>query len=172
MSVHVYLEPEFNRKCVWRKIFSHHIDGGVFTDLEEAKKKNIHDENAKLFSILYDLESMRDEDGLFHLKLCYPTMIDEPFPCNEWKQSSNPVVESTVMGFVKIHLTWPEGPFDGEFGGLMKSSPWKNLMDDNPVEEQHWNSIGALALHNGKIPGPKPIIVSKSELYVFTHYTK
>ena len=113
---------------------------------------------------------MRDEHGLFHFKLCYPE-IDEPFPCNEWKQSSNPVVESTVKGFVKIHMTWPQGPFNGEFGGLMKSSPKKNLMDDEPVDFRHWNSVGALVLHHGKIPGPY-ILVKKSELYVLTNSTK
>ena len=166
------MEPEFNINCVWRKVFAHDVEGGVFSDLEEAQKKNIHDENAKLFSLLYDIESMRGEDGLFHFQLCYPEIVDEPFPCNEWKQSSNPVVESTVKGFVKIRLTWPEGPFNGEFNGLMKSSPWKNLLDDDPDDGQFWNSIGMVSLHGGKIPGPRKILVKKSELYVYVNKTK
>ena len=56
----------------WRKVYAHDLDGGVFANLEEAKKKNIDDENSKLFSRLYELESMRDNDGMFHFQLCHP----------------------------------------------------------------------------------------------------
>ena len=44
--------------------------GGLFANLEETKKKNVDDPEANLFSILYDLESMRNKDGDFHFKLC------------------------------------------------------------------------------------------------------
>ena len=48
----------------------------------ETKKKNIDDPEADLFSILYDLESMRNAEGVFHFKLCYPELAED-FPCNE-----------------------------------------------------------------------------------------
>ena len=156
----------------WRKIYAHDIDGGVFANLEEAKKKNVDDENSKLFSRLYDLESMRDNDGMFHFKLCHPERTEEDFPCNEWKQSSNPLVESKVTGFVGIRLTWPSRSDGKPFGGLMKSNPSQNLMDDDP-SGYWWNTVGTISEFGGKIPGPVAagpthIQVKKKELFVFT----
>ena len=55
----------------WRKV-AHDPAGGLFANLEEAKKKNVDDENAELFSTLYDLESMRNDARVFHFKLCQP----------------------------------------------------------------------------------------------------
>merc|ERR1712013_548766 len=135
----------------WRKVYGHHIDSGVFANLEEAKKKNVDDENSDLFSRLYDLESMRDDNGMFHFKLCYPERTEEDFPCNEWKQSSNPLMDSKVTGFVGIRLTWPLRSDGKPFGGFMKSNPGNNLMDDDPVAA-----------------GPTYIQVKKKELFVFT----
>ena len=155
----------------WTKIYAHDIDGGFFADLEEAKKKNVNDENAQLFSKLYDLESMKDNDGVFHFKLCHPELT-EAFPCNEWKQSSNPIVETSVSGFEGIRLTYPLRSDRKPFGGLMKSNPSENLMDDIPTN-YWWNSIGTIKAHGGKIPGPVSagkggISVKKKELYVYT----
>ena len=94
------------------------------------------------------------------------------FPCNEWKQSSNPMVESTVTGFVAIKLTWPLRSDGKPFGGLMKSTPSHNLMDDDP-SGNWWNTVGTISDFHGKIPGPvaagpTPIIVKKKELFAFT----
>ena len=155
----------------WTKVYSHDRAGGLFANLEEAKKKNVDDENAELFSILYDLESMRNDAGVFHFKLCHPERTEEAFPCNEWKQSSNPVLESTVTGFVAIRLTWPLRSDGQAFGGLMKSNPGNNLMDDDP-SAYWWNSVGTLSDYHGKIPGPvgagkNYIPVMKKQLFVY-----
>merc|ERR1712142_70468 len=176
-------EPKTTEKpgLTWRKIYSHDITGGLFADLEEAKKKNVDDEDAKLFSRLYDLESMKDDQGVFHFKLCYPERVDVDINCNEWKQSSNPVTESKVTDFQGIRLTWPLRSDLKPFGGLMKSTPDKNLMDDfdgpDPTGTRWWNSVGTLKSYKntGKIPGPvdkskKPILVEKKDLYVYTKY--
>ena len=156
----------------WRKVYGHQIDSGVFANLEEAKKKNVDDENSKLFSRLYDLESMRDDNGMFHFKLCYPERTEEDFPCNEWKQSSNPLMDSKVTGFVGIRLTWPLRSDGKPFGGLMKSNPGNNLMDDDP-SGYWWNTVGTISEFGGKIPGPVAagpthIQVKKKELFLFT----
>ena len=116
---------------------------------------------------------MRDNDGMFHFKLCHPEITEEDFPCNEWKQSSNPIVESQVTGFVGIRLTWPLRSDGKRFGGLMKSNPSHNLMDDDPSGGFWFNTVGTIQTHNGKIPGPvaegpTPIYVKKKELFVFT----
>ena len=155
----------------WKKIYAHDIAGGVFANLDEAKKKNVQNETAALFSILYDLESMRDSNGMFHFKLCYPERTEHDFPCNEWKQRSNPVVESTIQGFVGIHLTWPLRSDGGSFEGLLKSNPTYNLMDDDPGN-RWFNSVGTISYYKGQIPGPvlagsNGITVNKKEMYVY-----
>ena len=178
MTIFLHLSVLFTSGFVvtglsWRKIYGHDIDGGVFANLEEAKKKNIENENSQLFSKLYDLESMRDNDGMFHFKLCHPERTEEDFPCNEWKQSSNPVVESKVTDFVGIRLTWPLRSDGKPFGGLMKSSPHTNLIDDDP-SWFWWNSIGTISAYpHGGIPGPVAtgpthIQVKKKELFVLS----
>merc|ERR1712013_195064 len=165
---------KFTKDLQWSKIYGHDIDGGVFANLEEAKKKNVDDENSKLFSRLYDLESMWDDNGMFHFKLCYPERTEEDFPCNEWKQSSNPLMDSKVTGFVGIRLTWPLRSDGKPFGGLMKSTPQTNLIDDDP-SWFWWNSIGTISAypHGPGIPGPVAagpthIVVKKKELFVLT----
>ena len=111
---------------------------------------------------------MRDNNGVFHFKLCHPELTEEAFPCNEWKQSSNPAVESRVTGFQGIHLTWPLRSDGKPFGGLLKSNPNENLIDD--WEGHFWyNSVGTIAAYEGKIPGPLGIWVKKKELYVKTN---
>ena len=59
--------------------------GGLFANLDETKKKNIDDPEADLFSILYDLESMRNAEGVFHFKLCYPELAKAFLAMNGFK---------------------------------------------------------------------------------------
>ena len=115
---------------------------------------------------------MKDDDEVFHFKLCYPEMTEEEFPCLEWKQSSNPLKEPKVTGFVGIRLNWPLRSDNKPFGGLMKSNPGQNLMDDFEGN-WWWNSIGTIQSFQGKIPGPvrkdrKHIGVKKKVLYCYT----
>ena len=152
----------------WRKIFSHDISGGLFDNLISASRMNVGNESALLYSILYDLELMRDDSGVFHFKLCYPELTQHEFPCNEWTQSSNPVTHSQVKNFVSIHLTWPNRADGKPFAGLMRSNPGHNLMDDDPSEELWWNSVGTIQDYQGKIPGPANVTVSRKEFYVYT----
>ena len=82
---------------IWQKVFSHDTAGGLFANLEEGKQKNTDNEDAALFSILYNLESMRNDEGMFHFKLCYPERTEYQFPCNEWIQSS---IHSFIHSFI------------------------------------------------------------------------
>ena len=147
----------------WKKVYSHNSVGGVFADNEEAKNKNNDDENADLYSILYDLESFRKAGG-FHFKLCYP----EVSKCNEWVQTSNPVEESTITGFSAITLTWTKNSLDNPWLGIGLSPPSPHsLIDDFPTHDYWWTSIGTLRLLSGdKIPGPKGNLVTKNALFV------
>ena len=152
----------------WRKIYTHDISGGFFENLISASRMNVGNESALLYSILYDLDLMRDDSGVFHFKLCYPELTQHAFPCNEWIQSSNPVTHSLVKDFVSIHLTWPNRADGKPFAGLMRSNPGHNLMDDDPSEELWWNSVGTIQDYQGKIPGPANVTVSRKEFYVYT----
>ena len=118
---------------------------------------------------------MRNDEGVFHFKLCYPELTKHDFPCNEWIQSSNPLLESTITGYAAINVIWTQdgigGPFQGL--GLSPKSYSYNLIDAAPNHAYWWYSIGTLIYHGGPdtIPGPvtsggEGIIVKKNELYV------
>merc|ERR1719347_2514099 len=111
---------------------------------------------------------MRDDNGVFHFKLCYPDLTQHEFPCNEWKQSSNPVTHSQVEDFVALRLTWPLRADGQPFVGLMSSNTGQNLMDDNPSEDYWWNSVGTIKDYEGKILGPGNITVTRKQLFVYT----
>ena len=129
--------------------------GGLFANLDETKKKNIDDPEADLSSILYDLESMRNKDRVFHFKLCYQELTQFDFPCNEWMQSSNPVTESTITGFDGITLTFPKTDV-GSFQGLgLSPSSKANLIDNSPSSGNWWYSIGTISnFGSGTVPDP------------------
>ena len=155
----------------WKKVYSHDTSGGLFANLEEAKRKNIDDENALLYSILYNLEAYRTTQGYFHFKLCYPELTQFPFPCNEWTQTSNPVLESKITDYNAIHITWSKDGINRPFHGigLSPNSKAYNLIDDAPDHGNWWSSIGSIRNHpagSSTIPGPLNNEVKKAELYV------
>ena len=90
----------------WAKVFYHDTSAGLFTDADDAKNKNSDYPNAPMFSILDQLEGMRDGKGRFHLKLCYPELTEFNPPCNEWIQTSNPATEETITGYEEVQLTF------------------------------------------------------------------
>ena len=49
---------------------------GFFKDQKEALNKNADNEDADMFSILYQLEQYRNCEGDFHFKLCYPELAE------------------------------------------------------------------------------------------------
>ena len=113
---------------------------------------------------------MRNDDGVFHFKLCYPELSEE-FPCNEWIQSSNPVTESNITGYSGVKLTYPKNGIGGPFQGLGLSplSFGYNLIDDAPSHGNWFSSIGTIkaGIGPGIIPGPSgEPAVKKNELYV------
>jgi len=115
---------------------------------------------------------MRNAEGVFHFKLCYPELA-EYFPCNEWIQSSNPVTHQAITGFAGITVTWNSNGNGngGTFQGLGLSPPsFKyNLIDAAPGSEYWWFSIGPLIhypLVPDTVPGPYPTAVKRVELSV------
>ena len=130
----------------------------MFADPKDAMNKNPDNENAKLFSILDKLEMFRDEEGNFHLKLCYPKVKYTAIsPCNEWKQSSNPVFEPKVTGYKPMRLAFHKNSA-GIFAGLGPSTATTStLIDEKPHGNGNWFfAVGALKFWHKKdtIPGP------------------
>ena len=130
--------------------------------------KNSDNENGDRFSILNKLEDFRTCRGHFHFKICYPELAENfSFPCNEWIQTSNPVLDSITRDFKPIHLTFKSAHSD--FKGLAKSERGEEetLIEDFPHQyNSRAFSVGTLKGREGKIPGPGHILVEKVVLYV------
>ena len=48
--------------------------------------------------------------GYFHFKLCYyGVTVDGGEPCNEWKQTSDPTLETEITGFEAVGLAFDKG---------------------------------------------------------------
>ena len=90
--------------------------GGLFKSRSDALSKNPENEDAKLFSILDELENYRGQDGNLQFKLCYP----EFGKCNEWIQLSDPVKETRIRGFKAISLAFQKRGDLRPWGGLGK----------------------------------------------------
>ena len=157
----------------WKKVYSFHHPAslgteGYFQDANEAMNKNSDDENGEMFSILNKLEDFRTCRGHFHFKICYPELAENfSFPCNEWIQTSNPVLDSITRDFKPIHLTFKSAHSD--FKGLAKSERGEEetLIEDFPHQyNSRAFSVGTLKGREGKIPGPGHILVEKVVLYV------
>ena len=152
------------------KVFSHSTAAGVFASIEDALNRNSDNPEAPLFSILGQLESYRNAEGNFHLKLCYPERKKPKLGhCNEWLQSSNPAIEGKIAGYRKIHLAFLKNGAGRPWGGLGRSGrSGSALMDDTGSQPNWWMAVGATNYYGAKtVPGPWGLpLVKKIELYV------
>lgn len=145
---------------------------GYFVDHAEALNKNAENETADMYSILYQLEQYRTCSGLFHFKLCYPELVDEfPFPCNEWTQLSNPVIDNVIHDYKPINITFQSDTKD--FLGLGQAGQGNKdtLVEDHPFlkKDNRTFQIGTIKGIEGKFFGPGSIhLVEKVELFVNT----
>ena len=158
------------------------MSGGFFNGAADTMSKNPDDENARLFSILDQLERLSSSLGVFRLRQCYPE-YDEP-KCNEWVQSSNPAKESIITGFKAINWVRTKNSKGEPFGGLGLNEKYQPnydaLIDDVPKEDPDGachcsHEIGSGAdgyptFEHPRIPGPSDAgdkeKVKKVELYM------
>ena len=160
----------------WKKVYSlarpaNLSKSGFFDNPDESLSKNPDDEDADLFSSLDQLEQLRACGGDFHFKLCYPGLAENfSFPCNEWSQSSNPVLESIILGYKPIQVTFNSE--SGDFPGLGLFQLYrggKHLINDRPYVNSYAFSVGtseSVLDDVGKFTGPPKLYVEKVELYV------
>ena len=142
--------------------------------------KNLRNEEAKLYSILDQLERFRDGEGNFHLKVCYPDVKYTPiYPCNEWVQTSNPLHETVITGFKALWIAFPKTSTGETFKGLGLSPPsfGSTLIDDEPSHGHWYFAIGALKYwhKNNTIPGPwnmDPNLAAVTKVNLFVKISK
>ena len=163
---------ETSAKSVWIKIFNHNTAGGLFSSQEDALNKNPDNPEADLYSILDSIGRFRNEDGSFHLKICYPEVTGvNGSHCNEWTQSSNPANQTSITNFQAISLAFElNGRLNPWIGlGRSPANYTYSLIDDNPAISTWWMAIGATQYYTGDglIPGPRGDKVRKVELYVY-----
>ena len=156
----------------WKKVFSHNVSFGVFTDTEDVKLKNPFDPSAPLFSFLDNLDMLKRREDPYHLRLCYPELRGEhEFPCNEWLQRKHPMNSKSRDNMdTAITITFDRnGVSNRRFSGLGKNDAGKNvntIIDGSPTNTNWWLAIGALNTIEDKIPGPHGKLVSKVELFM------
>ena len=144
------------------KVFSHDVSGGLWVDHEDVGSKNEGNPEAKLYSILNQLEDYRTKDGKFKFKLCYPELTwgKNGRNCNEWYQTSNPYTEPTISGFEEIYLAFGRDTSLNHWGGLGKNiaggPDYSTVIDDSPTHVNHFSDIGCKTYWpEGQIPGPR-----------------
>merc|ERR1712098_812616 len=112
----------------------------------------------------------------------YPERTDiSGEPCNEWKQSSNPMSGHKIDGYETVNLAFEyrnggNEPFVG-IGKNKKAYHKKAWVDATPNHLVRWYAIGARQKYDDScdscIPGPQPdaeVQITKVELWVFTDY--
>ena len=150
-------------KDIETKVFQHNTAGGLFSSLEDALNKNPDNPDADLYSILDQMENFRNQDGTFHLRVCYPELSVNGSSCNEWIQSSNPVTETEITGYQAISLAFTKNGNNNAWKGLGLEKTNNTLIADCPKNAQKWwGAIGAIewipdvvGVIPGVIPGPK-----------------
>ena len=156
----------------WKKVFSHNVSFGVFTNAEDVKLKNPFDPSAPLFSFLDNLDMLKRKEDPYHLRLCYPELSEEyEFPCNEWLQRKHPMNSKSRDNMdTAITITFDKnGVSNRGFSGLGKNDAGNNvntIIDGSPTNTNWWLAIGALKAIEDKIPGPRGKWVSKVELFM------
>ena len=173
MTSYTYIDcPGICTDNEWKKVFSHNVSFGVFTDGEDVKLRNPFDPSAPLFSFLGNLDMLKMKEDPYHLRLCYPELIaDHEFPCNEWLQSQHPMNSRSRDNMdTAITITFNKsGVGDKVFSGLGKNDAGMNvntIIDGSPTNMNWWLAVGALKTIENKIQGPHGKWVSKVELFM------
>ena len=146
-------------------MFHHDTAGGYFPDKKEAINYNEDDPDADLYSILNQMEELRNGDGVFHIRQCYPTLTSFDPPCNEWTQSSNFAVEEEISGFKPITIHWEElySWTPGKFNGLKKArDSWPYYF----AESTYWWFCIGFRYNWGGLPQSYPNYVQVVDVYL------
>ncbi len=137
---------------LWARILHHNNKGGtvLFT-----KDNAINYQSTDLYSRLYALEGYRNIDGKFEFMVIQPDL--DANKIYRWKQSSNPVTDSTIAGYENIT--------NGQ-GGLVKCSN-STYCAVSPTNSNWWCAVGCYTAYQGGIPGfGTNVVTGTLDLYV------
>jgi len=144
----------------WTRVFSHRIEGGLFSNEAEALSVNIKKPTNNKYSILGRIDDFKSGPK-YKIWLHYPE-LDEANEGNVWRQSSNPVTES-ISGYEPINIV-----HNSRFWGGLETSYGGYTLVDGSVNHGFWfYAIGAHEYwpSHGTIPGPSGGI-KKVDLYI------
>ncbi|WP_417336575.1 fibrinogen-like YCDxxxxGGGW domain-containing protein [Halobacteriovorax marinus] len=151
----------------WTRVFKHNTVGGYFTDLDDAKLKNQTTPTADLYSILQYMENLKSSHGLTFKYRDTTNALQ-----NIWFQRSNPLYDTSVMGYRPIEIAYSSNFWGGLENGNRDSSGLKNanksLLDGSVEHTNWWYSVGATTNHNGNIPSFNNLSTDEVELWVHT----
>ena len=137
---------------LWARILHHNNKGGtvLFT-----KDNAINYQSTDLYSRLYALEGYRDVDGKFEFMAIQPDL--DANKIYRWKQSSNPIIDSTIAGYENIT--------NGQ-GGLVKCSG-ATYCAVSSSSNNWWCAVGCYTAYQGGIPGfGSNVVTGTLDLYV------
>ena len=129
-----------------------------WASLNEAKKSY----KANKYSVLYSINPSYKINNEYEFLLEYPGYTGY----NQWCQTSNPLEEQekdtangkNAQGYRAKSVTW-------SFGGLVRSSYAKTLLDGSTYHSYTWFSIGRTDAYDGGVAGPF-CVVQKSQLWI------
>ena len=80
-------------------------NGNLFPTNAHLESINENDPANDVYSIANSIENFRQQDGKFHLKLCYPEYFDKG-DCFSWIQTNNPFNGESSTGFEFIDVCY------------------------------------------------------------------
>lgn len=136
----------------WARILHHNNKGGTVLFTEDNA---INYQSTDLYSRLYALEAYRNIDGKFEFMAIQPDL--DANKIYRWKQSSNPIIDSTIAGYENIT--------NGQ-GGLVKCSG-ATYCAVSSTTNNWWCAVGCYSVYQGGIPGfGSNVVTGTLDLYV------
>ncbi|MCP3978224.1 MAG: hypothetical protein GY716_02675 [bacterium] len=133
----------------WTLVFHHSAADGFFIDVDTAREHSVQDPLSPRYSLLSRLEDFRSDDGNLELRLDWP---GDPVWTgrNIWRQSSHPLDDIPVQGYVPIRIDYQ---LQG-WNGLGFGNGTDSLLDGTAADGTFYYAVGTTTDWFGGIPGP------------------
>jgi len=119
------------------------------------------------YSILNTLGDSDKKDGKFHFRLIWPAKAGNNMM--EWKQTTNPVTETTasVSGYEAVTIPYTSNRWAGLESGFKHGGSSPSAILDGSVNHGNWYyAVGSKSAWNGGIPGASS---AESEVELWVH---
>lgn len=137
-------------KSIFIKFFDHNNNGGrvLFSNKTEV---GLVDTTGKFsyFSLLDGNDTFFKPDGKYLFRLTYPDNYNKDTYYNEWTQTLNPYLNTSVGTYSGIHISWS----GNSWGGVALSTETNcTCMDGSPSDGTWYYAIGAYSPFGSGIP--------------------